>query len=628
MKRIVSWLIASVMLASLFACGGASGGNNAAPANNAAPSATTAAAGNNAAAKSTTAKSTTAKSTTAKSTTAKSTTAKSATTAGTPAAEANGGTVFKPVTYTVYMGDSLNKVNTQWSDTEVGKIIEDKTGVHLDIEYIVGSDEQERASLIVATGDYRDIIIPHNVGKTFVDAGALIPLNDLYDANCPNTQKWWGKQIERVKDVDTGKLWGLSAEGYNAPPLDYPFAAFFMKNAAVAMNGYKTITDPNEYFDVIRQYVKANPTTNGQPTIGFSGPTETWRYVFTLLMAERLYGYPNTGRRIYDPNDNWTVHDRNMMKYRYNYLWTLNQLNQEGLLDPEMFSQTHDEYVAKVASGRVVGFGDEYWEVMDAFALIKQENRINDVYIPFAPMYADRVQGMNDPYAGIQALAIRAGTCISVNAKDPVGILKYLDYLASPEMQELMYWGVEGKDFQKDANGRKYLTAAQYDSRTLDVEFANKTGIGSIGNIAPHPLEMYAENPDGSGVWDPMQDKARAQFIYNDMEKQVLAKLNWKSFTDSTGKMWRSPYGYGWEITIPSDNDRLNEIQATLDGTDFGGENCPSWTQGMVLAKSKAEFDALWDDLQTKLEAAGIQELNDFFTQRARMRVEEFNKTN
>jgi len=618
MKRIVSLLIAAIMLASMFACGGSSstgGGNNTAAAASAAPAAETATA--------------TPDNSSAPAETAAATSAPAETAAASSApAETSGSTVFTPVTYTVYDGDSLNKVNTQWSDTEVGKLIEQKTGVHLDIEYIVGSDEQERASLIVATGDYRDIIIPHNVGKTFVDAGAIVPINDLYEANCPNTQKWWGNQIERIKDVDTGKLWGLSAAGYNNPPMDYPFAAFFMKNAAVAMNGYKTITDPDEYFNVIRQYVAANPTTNGQPTIGFSGPTETWRYVFSLLMAERLYGYPNTGRRIYDPNDNWTVHDRNMMKYRYNYLWTLNQLNQEGLLDPEMFSQTHDEYVAKVASGRVVGFGDEYWEVMDAFALIKQENRINDVYIPFAPMYPDRVQGMNDPYAGIQALAIRVDMCISVNAKDPAGILKYFDYLASPEMLQLMYWGVEGEHYQKDANGRKYMTAAQYDARTLDVNFSSKTGIGHIGNLAPHPLEMYAENPDGSGVWDPMLDPARRQFIYNDMEKQVLAKLNWKSFTDSTGDMWRSPYGYGWEITIPSDNDRLNEIVATLDGTEFGGENCPSWTQGMVLAKSKDEFDALWNDLQAKLEAAGIQELNDFFTQRARQRVADFNKWN
>lgn len=602
MKRIVAWLLVSALLISAAACNNSNAGGNTG---------------------------TSTGTTTSNSSTGSSTDATASGGSTTESEAPAYDTVFAPATYTVYLGDSLAKYNTQWSDTEVGKIIEDKTGIHLDIEYIVGADELERAALIIATGDYADIIIPHNVGGSFKDAGALLPINDLYDEYCVNIQKIYGNVIERVKDVDTGILWGLSSETYSSPPLDYPFAAFFMKNAAVASNGYKTITDPNEYFNVIREYVAANPTTNGQPTIGFSGPAETWRYVFTLLMGERLYGYPNTGRRIYDPNDNYTVHDRNMMPYRYNYLWTLNQLNQEGLLDPEMFSQTHDEYVAKVAAGRVVGFGDEYWEVQDAFALIKQEGRIDDVYIPFAPMYDDRVKGMNDPYAGIQGMAVRTTLSISSTAKDPVGILQYIDYLASDEMLELMYWGVEGKHYQKDENGRNYLTAAQYDERSLDVEFENKTGVGHVfgSGLVPKPLEPYAERANGAGVWDWKQDPARVQFIYDDMEKEVLSRLGWNAFTDSTGEMWRSPYGYGWEIVIPSDDDHLNDIVNLLE-SELGGENCPAWTQGMVLAKSKAEFDALWDDLQARLTDIGIQDINDFFTQRAQLRVEEYNKGN
>jgi ABC-type glycerol-3-phosphate transport system substrate-binding protein len=593
MKRMLAFLLVSVMVFSLAACGGGD------TATESTPSTTT--------------------QTTQSGETAPSTT--------TDETDTSRDTVFAPATYTVYMGDSLNKTNTQWYDTEIGKLIEEITGIRLETEFIVGSDEQERATLIIATGDYRDIIIPHNVGRTFVDAGAFIPINDLYEQHCPNTQRIYGTVIERFKDVDTGILWGLPTATYSSPPLDQPFAAFFMKHDAVAMNDYRTIVDPDEYFNVIREYVAANPTTNGQTTIGFSGPSETWRYVFSLLMAERLYGIPNTGRRFFDPRDNFRVVDRNMQEFRYNYLWQLNQLNQEGLLDPEMFSQTHDEYVAKVASGRVVGFGDEWWQVMDAFALIKQEQRIDDVYIPFALMYEDkRIPGMNCPYAGIQGIAIGTSMHISTQASDPVGILQYVDFLASDEMLELLYWGIEGTHFQRDGNGRRYLTSAQYDERSLDVEFENKTGIGHItGGLVPRPLRPYEELPDGSGVWDWRLDKARVQYIYDDMEKEILSRLGWQAFTDSAGLQWESPFGYGWEIEIPSDDDRLNDIMDAYE-SELGGENCPMWTQGMVLARSREEFDALWDDLQVRLIGIGIEEVNEYFTMRARMRVEEFNR--
>jgi putative aldouronate transport system substrate-binding protein len=359
------------------------------------------------------------------------------------------------------------------------------------------------------------------------------------------------------------------------------------------------------------------------PTIGFSGPADSWRYVFTLLMAERIYGIPNTGRRFYNPEENFKAYDRNTQIYRYNYLLRLFELNQEGLLDPQMFSQTHDEYVAKVAAGRVVGFGDERWQVGDAFALIKAEQRVNDVYIPFALLDKDAYTTMNCPYAGIMALPIRTGVSVSVQARDPAVIVQYLDFLAGEDMIELTHWGIEDVHFQKNAQGRNYLTQAQYDERALDIDFSNKTGVNHISAVAPHPLRLYAEKPDGSGTWSPLHDSARTQFLFDDMEKGILDKLGWVNWAGGVGERWESPFGFGWEMIIPADNDFLHDIDG-LYTSELGHENCPEWTQGMVLASSRAEFDAIWDDLQLQFERLNIQALTDHFTNEARARVDLF----
>ena len=84
-----------------------------------------------------------------------------------------------PKVFTVYIGDSLNKNSSQWSETEIGKIVEERTGVRVEIEYIVGANEEESAGLKVATQEYPDIIIPHHAGNIFRDAGALLQLNEL-----------------------------------------------------------------------------------------------------------------------------------------------------------------------------------------------------------------------------------------------------------------------------------------------------------------------------------------------------------------------------------------------------------------------------------------------------------------
>ena len=528
-----------------------------------------------------------------------------------------------PKVYTVYIGDSLNKNSSQWSDTEIGKIVEERTGVRLEIEYIVGANEEERAGLLISGNSYPDIIVPHHANIIFRDAGAIIPLNDLYETYCPNIQKNWGNTIELVKDVDTGIMWGLSASSYNTPPMDYPTSGFFMKYAAVKDNGGKPITTQEEYFDAIRAYVAANPTTNGQPTIGFSGPAEEWRWVFFTHGARKINGWHNTGGFVYDPVT-YEATSYNRMDGARDYFLFMNELYREGLLDPELLSQTHDEYVAKVASGRVVGFYDEWWEVMDALTLIKQDNREDDLYIPFSISSEDAQTGMNDAFAGIQSISRGFSICISKDAKDPEGILQFIDYLASDEMQELLFWGVEGVHFQKDENGRRYLTPEQYEERNMDVRFSDRTGIGHAMAFAiPTKLDRSEEWADGSGVTDPNLDaKIRSQIIYNDMEKKVLAELGWSTFMDGMGDMWKSPYGFAWDIPIPEDDDLLNECRENIFAEGEHGQN---YFQHMIMAGSREEALAVWDQLYAYLIDGGVETLEAYYGMRAKQRADEWN---
>lgn len=524
-----------------------------------------------------------------------------------------GDTVFYPQTFTAWDGWSTG-AGVQWHDTEVGRLIQEITGITIQMEFNVGASAEERAALIIASGDFPDIILPWHAFDAFRDAGALIPLNDLFDRYAPNIQALWGDSVNRTLDPDTGIMWGIANMSYGTPPMAFPTAGFYMRASVAAANDWRVFTDPDDFFDAIRRYVAENPyNSQGQSNIGFTGPSEGWRFVFTLHGGNRLHGWHNTGDFVYDPNNNWRAQSTCIFPPRRDYLLRLWELNQEGLLDPEMLSQSHDEYVAKIASGRVVAFYDETWQVNQAFNLIAEDNRPMDLFIPMPIVYGN----IPDTYMGIAAVTPRPALSITTAARDPEAIIMFVDFLASEEMLTLRYWGIEGVHYQRNAAGRRYLTREQYAERDVP-GWSDRTGVG-MHMGSPGPMQLAAERPDGSGVWSPAYDPARAQFIYSDAHLYVLGHLGWDRFVDPFAPMWRSPYGFGWDINVPPDNDFLVDLQHNFNLLDSH-----IVYQRMIMAADRAEFDSHWNTFIERVEALNIQPLLDFREEEVRRRVREW----
>jgi len=526
-------------------------------------------------------------------------------------------TIFEPQTWRFWQGMSMADAVVQWHDTEVGRIIQEITGITIETEFIVG-DVEERAALVVAAGDFPDFSLSWHAFDIFRDAGAILPLNDLYEEYMPTVQAIWGPHVNRLKEPDTGVLWGLAALGFGTPPLDYPTSAFFMRVSAVEHHGWQMFTNPDDYFQAIREYIEANPyNADGQRNIGFSGPSESWRFVFSLHGGNKLHGFHNTGDYWYDPDNNWEAMLLCTSQVRYDYLLRLWELNQEGLLDPEFLSQDHDGYVAKVASGRVVGFYDEFWQVGTAFNLLRQEGRREDMFIPMNVTY-DHV--VDDAFIGIAAMAVRPDLVIFNNAANPELILQYLDFLASEEMIDLRTWGIEGQHYQRNADGRRYLTPEQYVERSQP-GWADVTGVGHIVQGAfPRFIRGNEERGDGSGVWYPQADPARAQFIYSDEEQYNLSRMGWTTFMDPFSPMWESPYGFAWDIALPSEDDFLLDLQHEWE-TDVPTHQ---FYQRMIMADSRDEFDSIWNEMIAIADSMDLQPLLDFRTEEVRRRVRDW----
>lgn len=123
----------------------------------------------------------------------------------------------EPVTFT-YFGFGANK-DTMASDTTIGKKLQEQTGVDWKMEYVVG-DGSTKSGVMIAGGDYPDVISPVGELAKLLDAGAYIPLNDLIEKYGPNIKRVYGDYMNKITNED-GNIYILpftaNVNGYLSP---------------------------------------------------------------------------------------------------------------------------------------------------------------------------------------------------------------------------------------------------------------------------------------------------------------------------------------------------------------------------------------------------------------------------
>ena len=90
-----------------------------------------------------------------------------------------------PTTLRVFYKDQLEDI--EFTDP-VAEKIKELTGITLEIEHAVGGDEQA-IPLMIASGDYPDLIFAKGDTGLLVDAEALIPLDDYIEEKGTNMKE-------------------------------------------------------------------------------------------------------------------------------------------------------------------------------------------------------------------------------------------------------------------------------------------------------------------------------------------------------------------------------------------------------------------------------------------------------
>lgn len=377
--------------------------------------------------------------------------------AGTESAEGSG----EIKEFTAFFATPGTEIN---DDNEIQQIIAEKTGAKCKETWLTGQSDSEAVGTLIASGEYPDFIEGGSGTLQLYEAGALVALDDYLD-NYPNIKALFTEQQWDQLRQDDGKIYWIpqfSCIKNKESVCTHNDEAFWIQTRVLKWADYPEIKTMDQYFDLIEAYNEANPTMeDGTPNIPYTILCEDWRYFCLENAPQFLDGYPNDGSVIVDP-DTLKVIDYNTTPTAKRYFQKLNEEYKKGIVDPESFTQTYDEYIAKVSTGCVLGMIDQWWDfAYTAGDAIRQQGLDAEGcnYVPLPITIEEGIQNQWHNSGGV--LNVSSGLAITVSCEDVEGALKFVDDLLSQEIHNLRSWGVEGVDYNVLDNGEFSRTPEQ-----------------------------------------------------------------------------------------------------------------------------------------------------------------------
>lgn len=472
-------------------------------------------------------------------------------------------------------------------DDPVARAIQEKTGVTVQVENPTG-DPLEKLNLMLTGQNYPDIVLMdrgNEIVNRYIDAGALIPLNDLIDQYGPHIKEMYGEVMTKSVYSD-GKNYYLN-NWYGVDP-DAVAGVLMRKDLLTEIVGEERANsnDPftqSEYLDILRQFKEKYPTIDGKESIAVTLDAESKNYEGTLF---GMYGMTT----YYADENNNIMHKAKAPRYQ-DAIGFMNTLYIEGLLDKEWVVNKKEQWTQKLSAGNVFSTFCSYWDPDSANTSLASTVGEDAKFYSYK-VVADGVDPSETKYSGRSTLGWDA-IGITSNCQNPEAAIKFIDFLVSEEGQYLMMWGIEGEHWdmvdgkhvpkQEIVDGFK----TDFDNTKLETGIRKwtwfiKNGNGTDGS--PYDVTKYETTE--------LTDFANASFGESD---------RWDT-ADFTGlePAGSSPEGLKWQ-----------KVKDVYD------QNFPK----MVNAADSAAANAVYESMLAQMEEAGLSEVEAYMSGQYRDRL-------
>ena len=477
---------------------------------------------------------------------------------------------------------------------------------------------------VAGTGDtlYQTRTAAGNLGDAIIQGKSR--MIDCYDAslladmtpyleNSPNLQKL-STAYESFATMfgDGSKVYAIPGRVSTQSPTSpagrglNPEVGYYLRYDWYQSVGAPEIEDGMEGFlDIIDQMIEANPTNqNGDPTFGFSFFPD-WDGDSVRAAREMLYlhGYTSGNGHVWmneDGTKTTLLSEDNGIYYQY--LQLFNKAYRMGLVDVDSSTQNWDTIKTKFDDGRVA-FG--WWPFLASsiFDRIDLEARSPYAPIPVKGMVLNS-PGYN-PY-GLEGNAFAVG----IGAQYPERIMEFYEWLSS--QQGILYTNshVEGVTFEM-RDGEPYLTEFGLDSN-LEKLAPEELGGGDWAKGASQinyplthqddPNELLGGFSSNASLWP--STIALNENEFNTAYIETYGGYPFDAYADK-GMLVVTP---GTDYTTPSEPSDITTIRAQI--TELFQ---PAGWQ-MIYAETDEQFESIWQDMKSKLDDFGYQELIEYDT--------------
>ncbi|MCL2362381.1 MAG: extracellular solute-binding protein [Defluviitaleaceae bacterium] len=362
--------------------------------------------------------------------------------------------------FVMYMNYEWFDVSPVWGEDETSAYLMERFNISLELQR-PDTDPDIQMNLLIAAGDLPDAMMLDRGSHYFTMAqtGMLYALDDLINAGS-NYQRLLSQDVRnsaKINDVTYGILnWPTdetSPTGNNG---------FTLNTRIYEMLGSPSITNLDELYAYLLMVQEQVPTLDGAPIIPIN---VTFDDIYSLHGGYRgLY----SGFGLFRTDDGLSLvyHDPIFVEAAH----FMNRLFNEDLLTRDIFIQTNDQFLERLATGRVAAFmGNMAGHIAPSRIRLQEIDPLSDFTIispPGAPgrdIFLDYFHTI-----GWNVLVINDET------QKPDRIFELFDFLFSEEGTVVMYHGPRGHIWEEtDAYGFPYLT--------IDVNDLSEQERGNLG---------------------------------------------------------------------------------------------------------------------------------------------------
>lgn len=503
---------------------------------------------------------------------------------------------------------------------------------------ILNGDKDQKIGTIIASGDLPDLVEVDS--EKFQGAGCLIDLKPLIEKYCPNIMKNYETVYRAMVYTDSEKdeqgniikehIYSLPNYGsYTGADQNtgYNQTGWWIQKDVLEEAGWPVIKTVDQFFDLIEAYMKKHPKTeDGLPTIPFSILTDP-NAAFNLWNPPAfLAGYPNDGNgHIIDNGDGtYTYMDNFADENAKKWFKMANGYYQRGLIDPASFTDTQDQYKAKIAQGRVLGMFIQGWQFMyDAENSLRVEGKYGKTYAPLPltfdenikPWYRDR---------SLPNLQRGYGITTACGEAKAIKILKLMDTLLEEKNQKRLYWGLEGTDYLIDKDGSVTgVAGSPYRTPEQRTQQRDKTW------ILKNKAQLWTEEaPKWEGTYSDGYSTTMGNIPYEfwgdlpEIDIRMFKAYNLNSIAQVVDKdPPKNPGWYPmWQCNPAPENDGLEHDAANAMK---GFETLQFKYLPKMIMGSPSDFDATWNEFEKQMKPL-TKVYNSFMQQELDARVKAF----